>query len=259
MPDDFTRLLWSWLPLALDREGRGIFNATWVKSKVFPLREDKTPEDVNRAMGWYAKRGMIEIYQVKGREYFYIPTFHEYQGDTRKEANSTLPQPPVKSRSGVGPDQGANRSSTDSDSYSDSYSDSNADADADADANESEAGPAPAPQFTFTEKPEITLYREVTGQTPDISDETRIITDIQEVRRRKHQPPYETLTAYLLDCYTDWCNTERTDGSGRLYSPTNCKWLSWAIAGKWTKPKPNEPATLADAFTQAFAKMGETK
>jgi hypothetical protein len=93
MPDDFTRLLWVLLPLKLDRCGRGLDNPTWVRSKVMPLREDVTTQMVSDAMDWYAKREMIERYRVNGRSYFWIPTWHQYQGKTDREAESEFPPP----------------------------------------------------------------------------------------------------------------------------------------------------------------------
>lgn len=92
MPDDFTRLLWVLLPLILDSEGRGLDNLTWIRSNVFPLREDVTLEMIGSAMDWFADRGMIKRYQVAGRKYFYIPTFGNYQ-DTKREAESKYPEP----------------------------------------------------------------------------------------------------------------------------------------------------------------------
>ncbi len=50
MPDDFTRLLWVMLPLKLCREGRGMDSAAWVRSNIFPLREDITLDMVLAAM-----------------------------------------------------------------------------------------------------------------------------------------------------------------------------------------------------------------
>jgi len=94
MPDDFTRLLWMMLPLILDRRGRGMDTAVWVRSKAMPLREDVTCEMVTEAMDWYAEYGMIERYQANDRRYFWIPTWHKYQGDTRREADSNFPAPP---------------------------------------------------------------------------------------------------------------------------------------------------------------------
>lgn len=94
MPDDFTRCLWLLLPLGLDCEGRGIYNSSWIKSKLMPLREDVDGERIYSAMQWYADREMIVRYSVEGRDYFYIPSFKKFQGDTRKEAKSILPAPP---------------------------------------------------------------------------------------------------------------------------------------------------------------------
>lgn len=92
MPDDFTRLAWVLLPLALDSEGRGLDNPAWVKSNVFPLRVDVSLEMVTGAMDWFADRGMIERYQVGGRKYFYATNFEKYQ-DTKREAESKYPSP----------------------------------------------------------------------------------------------------------------------------------------------------------------------
>lgn len=93
MPDDFTRLLWVLLPLQLDRCGRGLDNPAWVRSKVFPLRQDVSVEMVADALDWYEKRHMIERYEVDGRSYFWIPTWHKYQGNTDREADSEFPAP----------------------------------------------------------------------------------------------------------------------------------------------------------------------
>jgi hypothetical protein len=117
MPDDFTRLFWVLLPLALCREGRGIDSAAWLRSRVFPLRLDVTCDMVSDAMDWYAQRGMIKRYEVDGRHYFYVPTFHKYQGSTTKEADSIYPAPVqelVQTSSRPTPEQVESRSTTDS-------------------------------------------------------------------------------------------------------------------------------------------------
>ena len=103
MPDDFTRLFWVLLPLGLCREGRGIDNPSWIKSKIFPLREDIKNGEINTAIDWLEQRGMIIRYQVEGRKYFYLPKFHTYQGSTTKEAESNYPSPPelLQTYSGV--------------------------------------------------------------------------------------------------------------------------------------------------------------
>lgn len=116
MPDDFTRLMWVLMPLGLCREGRGINNPAWIKSKLFPLRLDVTPERIADAMDWYESRGMLVRYEVDGRGYFHVPTFHRYQGSTTKEAESDYPPPPaqVVTNSEPTPELVQSKSSTDS-------------------------------------------------------------------------------------------------------------------------------------------------
>ena len=93
MPDDFTRLVWAFLPLGLDKEGRCLDNPSFVKAKIMPLRDDVAPKRMKDALGWFAERGMIVRYEVAGRAYFYAPTFADYQGDTSRECKSNYPAP----------------------------------------------------------------------------------------------------------------------------------------------------------------------
>lgn len=98
MPDDFTRLTWTLLMLALDSEGRAIDKASFIRSRIYPLRDDITNEQVQAALDWFATRGMITRYEVNGRRYFYQVNFNEYQGTraARKEPDSTIPEPVVE-------------------------------------------------------------------------------------------------------------------------------------------------------------------
>jgi hypothetical protein len=107
MPDDFTRLMWVLMPLGLCREGRGIDNPAWLKSKLFPLRSetDVTREMICSAMAWYEQRGMIRRYVVNGRPYFQVPTFHTYQGNTTREAETNYPPPPEETAQDSRPTQ----------------------------------------------------------------------------------------------------------------------------------------------------------
>jgi hypothetical protein len=95
MPDDFCRVTWVLLPVILDREGRGIDSPTWIKSKMYPLRQDVTIEQIKYAMDWFASKGMIIRYLAAGRSYFYLPTWKKYQSGTEREAISILPAPPT--------------------------------------------------------------------------------------------------------------------------------------------------------------------
>jgi hypothetical protein len=100
MPDDFTRLIWTLLPLILDREGRGLNDISWIKSNLFPRRVDYIDNNQLRsAFDWFAdpKRKMVIYYEVHGHKYFYIPTFKDYQYRTEREAPSVIPSPPENS------------------------------------------------------------------------------------------------------------------------------------------------------------------
>lgn len=94
MPDDFTRVVWMLLMLILDSEGRGIYNMAWIRSKMFPIRQDVKIDKLQAAFDWLKNRAMIKVYEVGGREYFYIPKWKNYQSGTKKEAESLLPVPP---------------------------------------------------------------------------------------------------------------------------------------------------------------------
>ena len=94
MPDDFTRLTWAVMPIALDSEGRAQDDATWLRSKLYPKRRDVSLEMVEGAICWFAERRMIVRYQANNRHYFYVPTFKLYQGKTDREAVSVIPEPP---------------------------------------------------------------------------------------------------------------------------------------------------------------------
>ena len=96
MPDDFTRCLWLLLPLGLDCEGRGIYMPAWIRAKLMPMRNDADNRKILTAMEWFRNRKMIVVYTVDGRDYFYIPTFKEYQSGTEREAKSVLPSPETK-------------------------------------------------------------------------------------------------------------------------------------------------------------------
>ena len=149
MPDDFMRLLWVMLPLGLCQEGRGKDSAAWIRSKIFPIREDTDLlERIRAALDWYEDRGMIKRYEVDGRRFFHILSWHKHQGNTTKEATTIYPPPPdsLPTSSGPLPDQLPTSSSTDA------HVNAKVDADAhvDAGAQESHTTPPPKPVKPFT-------------------------------------------------------------------------------------------------------------
>ena len=157
MPDDFHRLLWLLIPLVTCREGRGLDNPAWVKAKAMPLRSDINPDDVQRAMDWYANAEIIQRYAVGGRRYFYVINWHKYQGSTDKEAGSIYPDPAegtLQTNSGNTPDLLQTNSSTEE-------SGCRVDADADAEENR-DMGAKASPSSPFKEMSEywIQLFPE---------------------------------------------------------------------------------------------------
>ena len=151
MPDDFTRLLWLMLPLKLCREGRGVDSPAWVRSNIFPLRDDVTLDAVHGAMDWYAAHDMIVRYEVDDRHFFHVPTWTKYQGNTEREAESIYPAPPTTTEP-IRPESGVVQESVEGDScngqelvMTNSCTDVDVDVDADADAD-TEAAASAAPR-----------------------------------------------------------------------------------------------------------------
>lgn len=95
MPDDFTRVFWMLLIVVVDSEGRGIDNPAWLRSRMFPLRDDIRSDQLEGAMAWLHNRKMLLRYEVNGRGYFQVAKFKDYQSGTEREAKSVLPGIPV--------------------------------------------------------------------------------------------------------------------------------------------------------------------
>jgi DnaD/phage-associated family protein len=112
MPDDLTRIIWVLMIVVVDSEGRGIDSPSWINSRMFPLAP-RALDDIENSMTWMNERGMIRRYVVNGRQYFDIPTFHNYQAGMYKEAASVIPaHPQLQSNSGVTPELVESNSST---------------------------------------------------------------------------------------------------------------------------------------------------
>lgn len=107
MPNDFVRVFWVMLIVIVDSEGRGIDNVSWLRSKMFPLRDDVAPDQIKEAMEWLDTRGMIIRYQVDGKGYFTLTNFVGYQSGLNKEAPSVLPGIPeeLQTNSGGTPEE----------------------------------------------------------------------------------------------------------------------------------------------------------
>jgi hypothetical protein len=105
--------------------------------------------------------------------------------------------------------------------------------------------------------PEIVFYHEISGHTPDYMTRDKVITNIKTARKRMKNPPIDVFTAKAIEAFTDWCNTERNDGTHRKYSATNPGWTDWLAVGQWSKPIEEQPLTLADAFILAGKNHGK--
>ncbi len=178
MPDDFTRLLWVLLPLQLDRCGRGLDNPAWVRSKVFPLRQDVNVDMVAEAFDWYESRGMIERYEVDSRNYFWVPTWHKYQGNTTREADSDYPAPgsyddPYNKKHKRKTNSRPTHEQVRTNSSSDADADADSDTDAEAEVDERDNNP-------------FRLYEQATASTltPILADKIGGLIDECEKHRK---------------------------------------------------------------------------
>lgn len=222
MPNDFTRVVWLMLPLILDCEGRGIGSMAWVKSKLFPLREDVTNAQLQAAFDCFSNKGMIIFYQVEGHSYFYIPTFKTYQSGTQKESKSVLPDPPelLQSNSGVSKEQvSAAESAYESESESVIESESLL-----KDLN------AQKHKKTLPSEMDVgRIFTEVTGMVFIPSGDHRgeyIESVLQMLQTYGHDETLERMKA----AYNAWKGQHTKDG--RQYSKTNLAWINYAVAGE---------------------------
>lgn len=84
--------LWVGLITQADDYGCGDARPSIVRNFVFPLLEDVTAKDVERAMKRLEKVGCIRIYRVEGKPYFWFPNWLEHQ--RLRNHKPRYPQPP---------------------------------------------------------------------------------------------------------------------------------------------------------------------
>lgn len=261
MPDDFTRLTWVLLPLGLDREGRGIYNFSWIKSKIFPIRDDISEKKLKKTMEWFANRknpetklGMIEIYSVDDRLYFWVPTFKTYQRGFEKEAESILPPPPTENNSGLTPEQVGSKSCLNADAEAEAYTD----AEEEVTPNASPAIPLNRESFIAFEKSDNLLldniFLEVTSFYPPrdidrVRETIRLIAARNKLEIKPQTVP--KIASVLRHYYLDWI--KRKNRSGTPYPRSSLVWLlEWAASGEIPPPvKPEKKVkTVGDLQTE---------
>jgi hypothetical protein len=103
----------------LDREGRLLFeaDATLIRNRIFPLRTDVSAGEVEEWLQALASKkkngkGLIELYEVEGRRYLWMPGFKGEQSKSwlnttyYREGESEIPPPPgVKDQPAQAPDE----------------------------------------------------------------------------------------------------------------------------------------------------------
>jgi len=235
MPDDFTRLLWLLLPLGLDCEGRGIYNFSWIKSKIFPIREDISEKKLQKAMEWLINRknsetklGMVEIYSVGDRQFFWVPTFKMYQRGFEKESPSVMPSPFNNTNSVP------TQELVESESVLNTQSQSNAQTDSQADS-QTQVPPVP---FSFKGNDDVSFAQQV----------YTMVTTQPMIPYKFNAPAVETISRlrltyktekemidYLKPFFEAWKNRRSQNGS--FYNVMNATWLvDWAVGGVIPEP-----------------------
>jgi len=223
MPDDFTRLMWALMPLALDSEGRGIYNSSWLRSKLFPLREDVTAKQIMSAMDWIVDRGMIVKYEVDGRQYFYSPTFKSYQRGLEKETKSVLPAPELGESNSVPTPDLLQSNSRPTPELGESNSPSNKTElnGTKGNADGSVLQP-PAPAFQFSQGWQTRVFTKVTNISGIPGSDMPKVMEALDSLRSKFTSEAELIT-YLTPYFESWLTRKTKDG--RRYSKSNCAWL----------------------------------
>lgn len=225
LPDDFTRLLWVLLPLALDKEGRGINRPAWIIGQLFPLRDDVTFVMVERALDALEKAGMIIQYAIDGIPYLCAPNFDKYQR-TDRQAESTIPAPTpdlLRTYSGVTPDLLPPR-------IDKNRIDKNNTADPVDELTTPTTGEQRGPRYEI-QSPATTqqIFTQVTGMvsmpTRGRNEALEVLIDLQHKHKKK-------IVQYLQPFWDEWVK--------RNYRKTNYSWLDWAIAGE-IPPAKEEP------------------
>lgn len=93
LPRD-ARLTFIGLWLHADDFGRQRANAALIKASVWPLDDDITADVVEEHLVQLAERGMVEIYEAQGREYFGLTGWDRWQ-PVQNPSQTSIPAPPA--------------------------------------------------------------------------------------------------------------------------------------------------------------------
>lgn len=93
-------LIWPWLLTAFDDWGRAEAMPKRLKARVFPMIASVTADDIQAAIGLFAEKGLIALYEIDGKQYIAIEPekWFKYQTHIKREKRardgSRYPAPP---------------------------------------------------------------------------------------------------------------------------------------------------------------------
>lgn len=86
-------LLFTWMIPHADDFGRMAGSARKIKALVVPMRNDITPDKVDKCLEEMEKGGLIKRYCVNGETYIQLPKWDEHQSGLHKRTRSKFPEP----------------------------------------------------------------------------------------------------------------------------------------------------------------------
>lgn len=89
---DFGERFWWRLTVNCDDYGRCDARPAVLKSKLFPLADDRTPADMTTAIHELSSVGLITVYSVEGRPYLQIVTWGKHQRIRAKRSKYPAPE-----------------------------------------------------------------------------------------------------------------------------------------------------------------------
>jgi len=93
LPSDTSRLVYTWLLVHLDREGRFSADPLIIKGNVFPRVKSMTVVKIEKSINEIAVLELIDLYSVNGDKYLQFKKFKEFQTHLDREAPSKIPAP----------------------------------------------------------------------------------------------------------------------------------------------------------------------
>ncbi|MCL4417499.1 MAG: hypothetical protein M1365_12545 [Actinobacteria bacterium] len=93
LSSDTGRLVYTWLLVHLDREGRFSADPLIIKGNVFPRVRSMTVVKIEKSINEMAVLELIDLYNINGDKYLQFRKFKEFQTHLDREAPSKIPAP----------------------------------------------------------------------------------------------------------------------------------------------------------------------